>query len=119
MVYTGDALDFSIKIHAGIIRCGGSFQVFISAQFGEHLAFDAPLLTAGCYPARLKAAAIRVKLQPDILLLIAAQLLRQFPHHTLACAARARGHVLSAAVIAQSALQLLFVFFHATAGIEL
>ncbi|EII78614.1 hypothetical protein EC32303_0884 [Escherichia coli 3.2303] len=34
-------------------------------------------------------------------------------------AARARGHVLSAAVIAQSALQLLFVFFHATAGIEL
>ncbi|HAZ3549208.1 TPA: hypothetical protein J1W16_004908 [Escherichia coli] len=29
------------------------------------------------------------------------------------------GHVLSAAVIAQSALQLLFVFFHATAGIEL
>ena len=44
MVNTGDALDFPIKLHAGRVRSGCGFQVFSGAQFGEHLALDAPLL---------------------------------------------------------------------------
>lgn len=84
MMNTGDTLDFPIKLHAGRVRSGCGFQVFSGAQFGEHLALDAPLFTSGRHPARLKGGAVWIALQPDILLLRPAQLLRQLSHHTVA-----------------------------------
>lgn len=47
MMNTGDALDFPIKLHAGRVLSGCGLQVFSGAQFGEHLALDAPLFTSG------------------------------------------------------------------------
>ncbi len=84
MVNTGNALHLAIKLHAGGVRSGGGFQVFCGAKLCKHLAFDASLLAAGSHPARLIAAAVRITLQPDVLLLRPAQLLRQLPHHTAA-----------------------------------
>ncbi len=80
MVHPGNTLSLSIKVHAGRIRAGCSFQIFCGTEFAEHLPLDTPLINTGCYPARLVAAPVRVSLQPDIQLLTAAQLPRQFPH---------------------------------------
>lgn len=53
MVNTGNALHLAIKLHAGGVRTGGGFQVFCGAKLCKHLAFDAPLLAAGCHLRQL------------------------------------------------------------------
>lgn len=83
MVYPSDTLHLSHKLHARRVRARCSFQVFGGAKFCKHLAFDAPLFAAGCYPARLVAGSVGVALQADVVLLISTQLLRQFTHHVL------------------------------------
>ncbi|CGI47262.1 Uncharacterised protein [Salmonella enterica subsp. enterica serovar Typhi] len=85
MVNTGNTLHLAFKLYTGRVGAGGSFQVFCGAQLCKHLTFDTSLLAAGCHPARLIADAVRITLQPDVLLLRPAQLLRQLPHHTVAC----------------------------------
>lgn len=85
MMHPSNALHLPSKLHAGRVSNSGGFQVFRGAEFCEHLLLNAAFLCPCGYPARLKAAAVRITLQPDILLLIPPQLLRQLPHHTLAC----------------------------------
>lgn len=81
MVYPDNTLDFSIKMHSGRVCGSAGFQAFGGAKLCTHLPLDTPLFSSGCYPARLVAAPVRVSLQPDILLLTAAQLLLQLTHH--------------------------------------
>ncbi|GCS25535.1 hypothetical protein HmCmsJML003_02708 [Escherichia coli] len=81
MVNAGNALHLTFKLYAGRIRAGGGFQVFCGAKFCKHLPFDAAFFTACCYSPRFIAAAIRIALHPDILLLCPAQFLRQLAHH--------------------------------------
>lgn len=81
MMNAGNALHLTFKLYAGRIRAGGGFQVFCGAQLCKHLTFDAPFFTSCCYPSRFLAAAVRVALHPDILLLCPAQFLRQLAHH--------------------------------------
>lgn len=81
MVNAGNALHLAFKLHAGRVGAGGSFQVFCGAQLCKHLTFDTAFFTACCYPSRFIAAAVRVALHPDILLLCPAKFLRQLAHH--------------------------------------
>ena len=84
MMYPRNPLYLPGKLHAGRIRSGSGFQVFGGAKFCKHLALNAALFAAGRNPTRLVAAPVRVSLQPDILLLPAAQFLRQLTHHAAA-----------------------------------
>ena len=85
VVNTGNPLHLAFKLHAGSGGTGRTLQVFCGAELRKHLTLDASLLAAGCDPPWLIAAAVRITLQPDVLLLRPAQLLRQLPHHTATC----------------------------------
>ena len=85
MMHPSNSLHLPGKLNTGRVSRGGGFQVFRGSEFGEHLPLNAALFRPGSYPARLVAGAIRIALQADVVLLIPAQLLRQFPHHVLTC----------------------------------